>query len=110
MLAGHKILLAVESSSLGGGKLNIENPINPSDLNELIEAILELVIKVGTPILVLAIIYVGFLFVAARGNPGKLEEAKQAFVWTLIGSAIILGAFVISTIIKTTIGEIGIEI
>lgn len=91
-------------------KLTIENPIKANDLTALINDILNLVIQIGTPILVLAIIYVGFKFVLARGNPGKLDEAKEAFVWTLIGAAIVLGAFIISTIIKTTLGEIGVEI
>jgi hypothetical protein len=100
--------LDITNPGINGGSLNIENPIKPNDINQLITAILELVVQVGTPILVLAIIYVGFKFVLARGNPGKLDEAKQAFVWTLIGAAIVLGAFIISTIIQTTIQEIGI--
>jgi heme/copper-type cytochrome/quinol oxidase subunit 2 len=104
-----KLIASVGSNpSVSAGSLNIKNPIKPNDINELITAILKIVVQIGTPILVLAIIYVGFKFVAARGNPGKLEEAKQAFVWTLIGAAIVLGAFVISTIIQTTIQQIGI--
>ncbi len=108
MLPFLSILLAQNQSAVNVGKLNIKNPIKPNDLSQLITAILKIVVQIGTPILVLAIIYVGFKFVMARGNPGKLDEAKQAFVWTLIGAAIVLGAFVISTIIQTTIQQIGI--
>ncbi len=55
------------------------------------------------PIAVLAIIYSGFLFVAAKGNPGKLEEAKKIFYFTLIGIAILLGAEILSKVIESTV-------
>lgn len=94
----------------GGGsgptKINIDNPIKYTTLIDFVEAILELVVQVGMPLLVVAIVYVGFLFVKARGNSGELENAKKAFFWTIIGAAIVLGAFVISTVLQNTINNL----
>ncbi|OHA56968.1 MAG: hypothetical protein A2114_00310 [Candidatus Vogelbacteria bacterium GWA1_51_14] len=95
----------------GGGsgvtKINIQNPIGPDTLIEFVEAILGIIIQIGIPVLVVMIVYVGFKFVMAQGNDGKLAEAKTAFYWTIIGAAIVLGAFVISTVIQTTINNLG---
>src|SRR3989344_5236347 len=85
----------------------ISNPIGPiNDIQTLIEKILGIVVKIGLPVVALSIIYVGFLFVLARGSEEKLKEAKGAFVYTMIGAAIVLGAFVISSAIKATVDEI----
>ena len=92
----------------GGGSGSITNPIKYGDLMSFINALIEIVIQIGTPILVLAVIYVGFLFVQASGKPEKLNEAKSALVYTLIGAAIVLGAFIISAAIKGTVDQLSI--
>lgn len=90
----------------GTGDGGISNPLKVESIPELINLILGLVIDIGLPVVALAIIYVGFLFVSARGNESKLSEAKTAFLWTVVGAAIVLGAFVISTAIKGTINSL----
>ena len=84
----------------------IVNPISATTLNGLIQTILEGVIKIGIPIIALAIIYSGFLFVAARGNSEKITKAKDALIYTLIGAAILLGAWAIALLIKNTVGAL----
>ena len=64
------------------------NPIKADSVNGLIKTILEGVLKIGMPIVALAIIYCGFLFVAARGNSEKITKAKRALLYTLLGAAI----------------------
>lgn len=86
----------------------IENPLNPklSDIPSFIEAILEIVLIVGIPIVALSIIYSGFLFVQASGNTEKLGKAKQALLASVIGAALLLGAWVLAEAIKTTVDDI----
>ena len=85
-----------------GGK--IVNPIpSMTSIPKLIQTILEGVLKIGIPIVALAIIYSGFLFVAARGNSEKLTKAKDALLYTLIGAAILLGAWAIAKMISATV-------
>ncbi len=85
----------------GDGK--ICNPIKVDSINGLIKTLLEGVLKVGIPIVALAIIYCGFLFVSARGNPEKLNTAKSALLYTVIGAAILLGSWAISQLISNTV-------
>ncbi len=97
------------TDNTGGVKVTtgIKNPIDGiNDIPSLIEAILNFVLIVGIPIITLAIIYCGFLFVTAQGNSEKLGKAKKALLYTLIGSALLLGSYVIANAIKGTVDEI----
>jgi hypothetical protein len=84
----------------------IVNPLAGSGINnlpDLIVVILKGAIKIGIPVIALAIIYSGFLFVAARGTPEKINDAKRTLMYTLIGAAILLGAVAIAEMISATI-------
>lgn len=95
-----------------GVKINtgIVNPIGGvEDIPQFIETILNFVLIVGVPIVALAIIYSGFLFVTAQGNSEKLTKAKKALLYTLIGAALLLGSYVIASAIGKTVDEIKTE-
>jgi hypothetical protein len=54
------------------------------------------------------LIYVGFLFVTARGEPGKITAARQALLWTVVGALILLGAEAISAGIQATVKALSV--
>lgn len=95
------------SGSQGGSRGVIDNPINVNTLADFIDKLLEIVVQVGLPVLVVAVVYVGFLFVSARGSEDGLKKAKSSFLTVVIGAAIVLGAFVISSAIKSTVDSLG---
>jgi len=76
---------------------------NVGDIPTFIKTILTGVLKIGIPVVALAVIYSGFLFVFARGNPEKLSKAKGALLYTVIGAAILLGSWAIAQMIQATI-------
>jgi hypothetical protein len=86
----------------------IVNPLGDkiTDIPSFISALIEIVLIVGIPIIALAIIYTGFLFVQAQGNSEKITTAKKSLVYTLIGAVLLLGAFVIANAIGKTVEEI----
>ncbi len=79
------------------------NPINASSITELIQIILIGIFKIGMPIIALAIIYCGFLFVSAQGKPEAITKAKSALLYTLIGAAILLGSWALAKLISETV-------
>ena len=87
----------------GGEPGKLPNPIKSDTIDELLIAILDIIVRIGTPIIVLAFIYSGFKFVEARGNPSKLEIAKRALTYTAIGAAVLLGASALGTLIGSTV-------
>jgi len=79
------------------------NPLQTDTITDFLKNLLEGVIRIGIPIIALAIIYSGFLFVFARGNPSKIEEAKNAILYTLLGSALLLGSWALAQLISNTV-------
>ncbi|MSR71289.1 MAG: hypothetical protein EXS50_01270 [Candidatus Taylorbacteria bacterium] len=86
--------------------VTIKNPIKADDISQLVDFIFSLVLQIGVPIAVIMLIYSGFMFIMARGNPEQLKIARTSFMWTVIGTAVLLGASVISEVIMSTIGQI----
>jgi len=86
-----------------GKILNPLGTTGPNSIPVLIQKILEGVLKIGIPVIALAIIYCGFLFVKAQGKPEELKKAKEALLYTLIGAAILLGAWAIAKMISATV-------
>jgi type IV secretory pathway VirB2 component (pilin) len=84
----------------------LTNPLKYKDLGPLISMVLGYVVKIGGIIAVFAIVYTGYLFAFARGNSGKLDNARSALLNTVIGLVILLGAQLIASMITTTIGGI----
>ncbi|MFA6006256.1 MAG: TrbC/VirB2 family protein [Candidatus Paceibacterota bacterium] len=84
----------------------LSNPISAPDIQTLLKDILQVVIDIGVPVLVMAIIWVGFMFVKAQGKPEEIKTANNAFLWTVIGAGVVLGAKVISEALKATVDKL----
>lgn len=107
----------VVSAVAGGGDDEINNDnttitlVNPlgdriNNLPAFIYMLLGIVFRIGAVLSVLALMYVGFMFVTARGDPTKLETARNAFLYTVIGIAVLLGGVLIASVIQNTVGEL----
>jgi hypothetical protein len=99
----------------GGGQgnppvINIKfpNPFKGGDtLQKFIEVVInDVILPIGSVVVAIMIIYAGFMFVTARGNEAKLETARRNFLYVVIGTAVLLGAWVIAKAIGATINQI----
>ncbi|HDO23844.1 MAG TPA: hypothetical protein ENG99_01355 [bacterium] len=79
------------------------NPLKVNTVTELIKAIANIIFKIGFIVSAIFIILSGLKFITARGNPDELKKAKSMFMWTILGTAILLGAVVIADVIQTTV-------
>lgn len=87
--------------------MGLTNPLRNIDtLPEFLNAILSAVVQIGIIILIMMLVYVGFKFVMARGNPEELSGAKSALMWTIIGGFVLLGAQAIGLVIQETVGAL----
>ncbi len=96
-----------------GPTVTLVNPLNLGNcgsngtcLEALLNNILDFVIRIGTIAIILMIVFVGYKFVIARDNSGKLEEARRMLLWTVVGALILLGAKAISLGIQATVGAL----
>jgi hypothetical protein len=83
----------------------IKNPLKSDSVTGILGEIMKLVATVGSVVVVFFIIFSGFKFVTARGNPAELENAKKMFFATIIGGAILLGASVIASVVVKTVED-----
>ena len=85
--------------------INIPNPTTAgSSLMEVLNAILlNIVEPIAAVAVVIWIIWAGFGYVLAQGNPAKIEKAHQRLLWSLIGAGILLGAAGISVVVQKTV-------
>ncbi|MEK7185717.1 MAG: hypothetical protein AAB726_03775 [Patescibacteria group bacterium] len=97
------------AGSTGQIPSGIGNPLagNVNSIFSFVTYVLEnIVLPLGVVIVVFFVIYSGFLFVTAQGNADKLQDARQTFLWVVVGAAILLGSVVIAKAIQTTICKI----
>lgn len=118
-IMGTNIVLALHggggsTGGTGGGgstgvSVDIPNPFSGGDsLFALMKTIIDKVIlPIGGVLAVLAFIYSGFLYVMAQGNESKIKEAHQALLWTSIGTAVLLGSWVLASVVCNTIAGLG---
>lgn len=93
----------------GTGGTRLINPLQSgASLESFLISILNFVIRIGTVVVILMLVYVGYLFVVARGNPGEIETAKKALLWTLIGALILLGSKAIAIGIEQTVQALSV--
>lgn len=89
-----------------GDVQSLQNPLAFDSLTEFLVRLLEVIALIGFPIIVLFIIYIGFLFVSSEGNPDKLKKAKSYFMWALVGALIVLGAQALAIAIQGTVDQL----
>lgn len=90
-------LVAVES---------LDNPTSIPTLYDFIKTVLTVVVKIGIPVATIFIIWSGFMFLTAQGDEAQLTKAKHSFVWACVGTAVLLGAWLLATAIKGTIDQL----
>lgn len=84
----------------------LENPLNFKNIQEFVEGVLRATVMIALPIITIFIVYAGFLFIKARGNSSDLSEAKKNFQYVILGTIMILSAWVLATLIGSTVTQI----
>ena len=86
----------------------LQNPLKVDSIKAVILLAVDIMIYVGIAFAILAIIFVGFKFVMAQGNPDKISEAKEWFLYIIIGLAVLISARVIVDIVQNTLTKSGV--
>ena len=85
----------------------LKNPLTGVDsFADLIEKFLEILLQIAVPFAAVFLIYAGFLFLKARGNEEDIKKAKRVFLYTVVGTAVLLGAWVLASAIGSTINAL----
>ncbi len=94
-----------DNQSPEGGFI-LKNPLSVGTICGLIQKLVNVFLAIGIPIAVLFLVWAGFMFVIARGDPKALIKAKENFTYVIIGIAVFLGAWLMGQIIANTINTV----
>lgn len=87
--------------------IRLQSPLQQGlTVGSVLTAFFDVLIQIGAVAVTLAIVYAGFLFVVAQGNPEKLNQARTTFFYTIIGALVLLGAQIIAKVVESTIKEL----
>lgn len=100
------VALFLASVDVAFAQLTLENPVAFNSIQDLVSNILKLMVMVAVPIITLFLVYSGFLFVLAQGNEEQLAKAKTNFLYVVLGSILILGAWVFASLLGNTVTEL----
>jgi len=91
--------------------VTIPNPFNCGGASNctlltLLTSILNgIILPIAAVASVMYVIFAGFKYVQARGNPKAIEDAHANLLWALIGIGCVLGAAGISAVLQTTVSS-----
>lgn len=72
------------------------------------QSVVQMIINIATPVAVIAVVlllvYGGFMMMSSKGDPDKLQEAKQVITNAIIGFVVILLCVAILLLISNTLG------
>lgn len=97
--------VALAQTTPASETVTLVNPLKVTSLEELLVAILNIIIVLAIPIIVFFIIYSGFLYVTARGNASQVEQATRSLTYAIVGGVLIIGAVAIAEIVKNLVSS-----
>jgi len=92
-----------ENEAGNGLSYTLCNPLKFGSLEALIVGILNVLLIIAVPIIVFFIIFAGFSYVTAQGNPEKIKQASRSLTYAVIGGVLILGSVAIAEILKNVV-------
>ncbi len=70
-----------------------------SQIQSFIQSVIQVMITLAGLIAVGFFVYGGFGYITSSGNPESLDRSKKTILYSAIGLAIVLGAFVLSSVV-----------
>jgi hypothetical protein len=85
----------------GSGTGIISNPIKATSFSDLINMITKWILDIALVLAPLVIVYGGFTYITAAGDPGKMETGKKIIIYAVIGFILALLATSLVDVFKT---------
>ncbi len=88
--------------------VKIGNPFAIGDnLYAILKAIVnDVILPIGGLLCVLSFIYAGFMYVTASGNEAKIKNAHKILLYSAIGTAVLLGSWMLGEVVQNTINKV----
>jgi heme/copper-type cytochrome/quinol oxidase subunit 2 len=85
--------------------VNADADLGSEDLTATVGKLIAALLSVLGVIFLLLIIWAGFTWMTAQGDPKKVESAKNMLITSVVGLIILLSAYAISTFVIETLSS-----
>lgn len=89
------------------GTFTLSNPLKVNSIGDLIQNFVEIFSYLVILLAVLALIYVGFLYIVSQGKPEKRKELNNWLFYIVIGVAVVISARLIVNVVINTLSATG---
>lgn len=89
----------------GGQESGLQNPIKVDSIGEFFYMLANFAYSLSYAVIAFFLIWSGFKFIVAQGNEEKLTDAKNTLKYTIIGAILLIGANVITEVVRTVINQ-----
>lgn len=98
---------ASSASGSSGKTVSLDNPLSGgvTDINQIIGRVIKGVLGVMGGAMLLMIVWGGFTWLTAAGNPERVKAGTQTILWAVIGAVITLSSYVILNIVLTALSK-----
>ncbi|SRR6056297_791339 len=100
-LIGAPLLATAES-------IDFEPPTEYDTLEELIMGLMKFISYIAMVVAIFAIIYGGFLYMTAGGEPQKLQKGTQTIIYAIVGLIVAFSAYAIIKFFLSTVFDVEI--
>lgn len=90
--------------------VNIKNPFAFDSFQELIMNLIEFLIYLSIIGAVFAIIYGGFTYITAGGDPQKIQKANQIITYAIVGLILAVSSYAIVKFFLSTVLELDVDL
>jgi len=104
-LSNVAILLVLPVAALAFNPGGVPNAAPNLTINQLVDVVFSILWPIVVAFAIIMFILAAFLFMTAQGDPVKLQQARSAVIWGVVGVAVALLAFSIPFVIRNTIGQ-----
>ncbi len=82
--------------------VTLPNPLGGvNTIGDLLNKIIDVLILFASPVVVIIVMYAGYMFLSARDEPEKITQARNTILYAMLGYGIILIAKGIGLIIQS---------
>ncbi|MEI6864225.1 MAG: hypothetical protein WCK46_02575 [Candidatus Adlerbacteria bacterium] len=90
----------------GNSVTRLTNPLAAETICGALKLFLTVLLTLAIPVAVLFIVYAGFLFIWARGDPKGLQKARANLFYVVLGVGIFVGAWLLGQVVANTLNAL----
>ncbi|MFA5947236.1 MAG: pilin [Patescibacteria group bacterium] len=92
---------ALTSGSATGASVSLINPLGTANPQVIIGNLIKAILSIIGSVTLLMFIYGGVLWITSMGNDKMVAKGKAVLVWTVVGLAVIAGAYTLTQAVIT---------